>query len=153
MPFQRFLQEFQSGFLVPCLCDEAFEHFTLVIDGSPQVMPFAVAVDLHEDLVHVPPPLARTHPLDASLADLGCEHWAEPVPPEPHRLVADVDAPLVQQVLHIAERQRGPDVHHHGQADDLGAGLEVAKRGTPGYPGTLCDRRARLKPSCSDTAL
>jgi hypothetical protein len=34
------------------------------------------------------------HPIDAFLPDLGGEHRAEAVPPEPHRLVADVDPAL-----------------------------------------------------------
>ena len=46
------------------------------------------------------------------------------MPPEPHGLVADLDAALVQQVLDITEREREADVHHHRQADNLGARLE-----------------------------
>ena len=38
---------------------------------------------------------------DASLADLGGEHRAEPVPPEPDRLVADVYPALRQQILDV----------------------------------------------------
>ncbi len=44
------------------------------------------------------------HPL---LPDLIGEHGPEPPPPEPHRLMADVDAALVQQVLDVAQRQGG----------------------------------------------
>jgi hypothetical protein len=43
--------------------------------------------------------------------------------------MADVDATLVQQILDIPKRKREANVHHHGQTDDLGARLEVAKRG------------------------
>jgi hypothetical protein len=32
--------------------------------------------------------------MNAPLSDLGGEHRAEPVPPEPHRLVANVDTTL-----------------------------------------------------------
>ena len=39
----------------------------------------------------------------------------------------DVAPPLVQKVLDIPQRQRVADVHHRGQADDLGRGLEVAE--------------------------
>ncbi|EAQ23117.1 hypothetical protein ROS217_02660 [Roseovarius sp. 217] len=42
--------------------------------------------------------------MDAAFADLGSEHGAEPVPPEPDRLMADVDAALVQQILDVAKR-------------------------------------------------
>ena len=66
------------------------------------------------------------------------------MPPEPHRLVADVDAALVQQVLDVSERKREPDVHHHRQADDLGAGLEVPEGGAFGHPKRLAGRSARL---------
>ena len=47
------------------------------------------------------------------------EHWAEAVPPISNRFVADVDAALVQQVFGIAKGEGEPDIHHHGQADDL----------------------------------
>lgn len=57
--------------------------------------------------------------IDPFLADLGGQHRAEAVPPESDRLVADVDAAFVQQILHIPERQRKPDLHHDRQADDL----------------------------------
>lgn len=58
--------------------------------------------------------------LDPPLADLGGENRSKPVPPEPHSLMTDVDAPLVQQVLDIPMRQRKPDVQHDRQKDDLG---------------------------------
>ena len=62
---------------------------------------------------------------DTTLANLGCKQWSKPVPPEPHCLVVDVDPSLVQKVLNISKRKRKPDIHHHGQADDLGAGAKV----------------------------
>ena len=40
------------------------------------------------------------------LSDLGGEHRAKPVPPKPHRLIADVDPPLGQEILVVAQRQR-----------------------------------------------
>ena len=42
---------------------------------------------------------------DAALADLGGEHRAKPVPPEPDGLVADVDPALGQQILDVAQRR------------------------------------------------
>ena len=61
----------------------------------------------------------------------------EPVPPETHRPVSDVDATLVQQILDNAERQRESDVHRYRYADNFGQGLEAPKRGA-------LDHRARL---------
>ncbi len=73
-----------------------------MIDSSPEVVPFAV--DLYEDLVEVPTPLAGFHPRDPAFPDLGGEHRAEAVPPGPDRLVTHVDAAFVQQILDVAER-------------------------------------------------
>ena len=97
----RFLEEFLCGFLVPGLGHKAFQNFTLVIDGAPEVVP--LAVDLHENLVEMTPPVARSQPLDPALLDLICEHRAEPMLPKPHRLVADVDTTLVEQILDIPQ--------------------------------------------------
>jgi hypothetical protein len=38
---------------------------------------------------------------DASLEDLGGEHWAKPIPPEPNGLVADVDPAFGQQIFDV----------------------------------------------------
>jgi hypothetical protein len=74
----------------------------------------ALAVDLHEHLIQMPAPLvAIAHRLHPPATDLGSEQLAKSVPPKPHRLMADVDATLVQQILDVAQRQREPDLHHH----------------------------------------
>ena len=96
-----FLEEFQCGFLIPGLGHEAFQDLTLVIDGAPKVVPFAI--DLHENLVEMPLPMARSQPLDPEFPDLRGEHRPEPMPPKPHRFVADVDAPFMQQILDIPQ--------------------------------------------------
>jgi hypothetical protein len=88
--------------------------------------------------------------VNAPLADLRGEHRTEPVPPEPHRFVADVDPPLEQQIFDLPQRQRIPDVHHHREADDLGGAVEVAKG--IAHRRRLRNARARLKPICSDNA-
>jgi hypothetical protein len=53
---------------------------------------------------------ARSILRDLRKADIGeavgGEHRAKPVPPEPDRLVAEVDPALGQQILGVAERQR-----------------------------------------------
>jgi DNA invertase Pin-like site-specific DNA recombinase len=67
--------------------------------------------------------------------------------------MADLDAPLVQQVLDIPQRERVADIKHHGQADDLGAGLKVSEGRTLGHPAKLEDGPAGLKQSSSDSAL
>lgn len=49
--------------------------------------------------------------LNALPADLGGKHRTEPVPPEPHRLVTDVDAAREQQALDVSQGQRGSRTH------------------------------------------
>jgi hypothetical protein len=56
----------------------------------------------------------------------------------------------MQQILNIAKGKWKPDVHHHRQADDLGAGLEIPKRGAFCHGRTLPPRLARLKAVSSD---
>jgi hypothetical protein len=151
MPLQGFLEEFQCGLLFARLRHEALELFAFVVDGAPEIV--LLTVDLHKDLVEVPLPKARPHALDAAFPDLWSKHGPEPVPPEPHRLVADIDVALVQQILDVAERQREPDEHHYRQADDFRARLEVVERAGSGHSWTFCGGPARLKRSSSDRAL
>ncbi|KAF0231185.1 MAG: hypothetical protein FD175_1054 [Beijerinckiaceae bacterium] len=76
-----------------------------MISRAPEVV--FLAVDLHEDLVKMPPPMAESpHRLNAVSPDLSSQNGSEPVPPEPHRLVGDIDTPLVKQILDIPQRQR-----------------------------------------------
>ena len=57
----------------------------------------------------------RSHPAGAISADLGGEHRAKSIPPEPDCFVTDIDPTLVQQVFDIPERERKPNVEHHRQ--------------------------------------
>ncbi len=41
--------------------------------------------------------------LNAPLPDLRGKHWTKPVPPEPHRLVADIDTPLKQEIFDLPQ--------------------------------------------------
>ena len=41
--------------------------------------------------------------MNAPLPDLCGEQWAKPVPPVPHRLVADIEATLEQEVLDLPQ--------------------------------------------------
>ena len=66
------------------------------------------------------PALVGARPVDPPASDLGGEHRPEPVAPEPHRLVAHLDAPLVLKVLDVPQRRREPYKYHHCQANDLG---------------------------------
>jgi hypothetical protein len=68
----------------------------------------------------------------------------EPMPPETNRLVADVDAPHVKQILGVSERQLEADVQHHHHSNDLPAGPETLEGVACRPPETL---RAHYVPS------
>ncbi len=128
--FSDFLRNFNADFLsrrfVTSLGNEAFAHFTLVINSPPEIVP--LAVDLYEDFIQVPAAVPEMpHRLDAIATYLCGKHSPEPVPPEAHRFMSNVDAPFVQQVLDIGQGQRLSHVHHHCQADDLGRGFKITK--------------------------
>jgi hypothetical protein len=63
-----------------------------VIDSTPQIM--RLAIHPHENLVQVPAPVRIPTVMNSLFPDLLGKHQAEPVPPEPYHLVADVDASL-----------------------------------------------------------
>jgi hypothetical protein len=58
--------------------------------------------------------------LNAALPDLCSKDRAEPIPPEAHCLMADIDPTLEQKIFDLPQRQRIPDVHHHYEANHLG---------------------------------
>jgi hypothetical protein len=43
--------------------------------------------------------------------------------PEPHGLVADLDTPIMQQILDISQRQQKPNVQNHSQTNIFGGRL------------------------------
>ena len=113
-----------------------------MIDSPPKIVSFAV--DLHENLVQMPAPLARFHAFVPAFADLGGEHWAEAMPPISHRFVVDIDVTLMEQVFHIAQRQRETDAEHNCQADSPAVRFEKAEWLSLFHGGKLRNRPARL---------
>lgn len=122
-----------------------------MIDSAPEVVP--LVLNLHEDLVQMPSPVAGLHALNPSLPDLRSQQLSEGMPPEPHRLVADLDTAFAEEVLDIPQRKREADIEHHRPADDLGAGFERLERAVFGYEGTVGQLAARLKQSSSDKTI
>lgn len=79
-----------------------------------------LAGNLHVHLIEVPPPVHDLpKPLRSALLVFPRQERSEPVPPIPHRLVVDVDASLIEQILDVPQGEREADVHHNHQADDL----------------------------------
>lgn len=64
--------------------------------------------------------------------------------------MTDIDAPFMEQILYIPERQRKSDVQHHRQADDFGATMKVLEWVRFGHADTLRGRPARLNQNLSD---
>lgn len=62
------------------------------------------------------------------LPDLCREHRTKPIPPVPNRLVTNIDAPFEEHVLNLTKRERVANVHHHGETDDFGRTVKIAKR-------------------------
>jgi hypothetical protein len=112
MALERFLHESESGLLIPAVRDIAFEHLALVIDRSPEIV--HLAVDFHVDLVEVPAPMTEaSHAVYPLPADIAGKEWPKPVPPLAHRLMANVDAALEQQVLDVPQGEWETHVHHY----------------------------------------
>ena len=73
-----------------------------MINRTPQVV--SLPTDLHKDFVQVPPPLRRlSHSFRAMFPDLVGEVSTETVHPVTYRLMADVDAAFVEQVLDVSK--------------------------------------------------
>ena len=89
-----------------------------MIGSQPEREPRAV--DPYKDLIHLPTPAARPPPLDTPLSDFSSKHRAKLLPPKPNG-------------------------HHRGKADNLGRGLETAKRRALGHSTGLGYRPALLK--------
>jgi hypothetical protein len=128
MPRHGFPEDLHCGFSIPALGHKGFQDFAFVIDGPPEVV--GDTIDFCGNPIQMPPPVGQgPHSVDPLAADLGGEHRAEAVPPEPHGLMADVDAALLQHVFDVAQRERLTDGHHHGKTDDFRASLEVLEWG------------------------
>ncbi|MGB7301434.1 MAG: hypothetical protein WBD34_19095, partial [Burkholderiaceae bacterium] len=77
------------------LLHEYINDFSILIDGTPQIMLFPV--DLDKDLIKIE---RITEPQVPTLQAPGVS-WAELVAPEPDRLITDDDASLRQQVFDV----------------------------------------------------
>ena len=141
-------EELQCSPAIPALCGEDFEHLTFVIEGTPEVV--HLSVDPYEHLIKMPTPVRPVAPVYAPPPDLASEHRSKPIPPVPHRLVADVDATFEQNVFNLAQRQRIADIQHHSEANDLARTVEITEGILHSY--RLEDLNGWLKTIYSDNA-
>ena len=103
MPLHYTLQKLRRSPATPSFGHKNFKYFALVIDGTPEVVRLAINSDKY--FVQVPAPVRARMMVNSTPSDLGGKQWTEPVPPEPYRLVADVDAAFEQQILDLVQRQ------------------------------------------------
>jgi len=105
-------QEGLRGFGVPMLLEQNIEHEAVLVHGSPS--PVSDAIDARTDLVQKPAGTALGFPL----AQVFREERAEVDIPFAQRLVADLDAALVEQFLNISVAEREAVIQPHGVLDD-----------------------------------
>lgn len=89
--------------------------------------------------------------MGAAFAYHFCEEVTERNDLEPDALVRNIDTAFVEQILDIAQRQRGANIHYHGELNDFGRGFEVTE-GRSGHRETLGQRSAMFKQGSFDTA-
>ena len=99
---------------VPVVLDQDVENDTVLVHCAPEVM--QLAINLQEHLIKVPG-VARLRP---ALTELAGEVGAELEAPLTDALMADDNAPLGQDKLHLAQAQAEHVVQPDGVADDLG---------------------------------
>ena len=112
-----------------------------MIDGPPKGA--ALTVDLDEHFVQMPSRLRPgAQPPCALLAGLVRKHRAKPMPPEPHRLMADVDAAFGHlrslatslprsQPSSPDKAQPKPDRAFNSSFSAISLNLEMGKAGPP----------------------
>ena len=113
-PFQQLPEEALRRFGIPAALHQDVEHGAVLVDGAPEVMPFAA--DAEEHLIEMPfvpgsrPPSAQ--PIREALGELQA--------PAPDRLVGEDDAALGQEQLDVPEAQRERVVEPDRVGDDRG---------------------------------
>ena len=102
MTFHCFLWKLKHSLAIPPLCDEHLKNLAFVIYCPPKIM--CLAVVTRKNLVQMPAPERIRMVLNAPFSDLRPKHRAKTVPPEPYRLVADIDASFKQKILDLPQR-------------------------------------------------
>ena len=99
--------------LVAPALNQHVENLALVVDGAPQVHPFASNPDHH--LVEVP--IARAW---AAPPQISCDPGPEFQNPAPHRFIGNLQAALGQEFLNVAVAQCEPEVQPNRVLDNRG---------------------------------
>jgi hypothetical protein len=89
------------------------EHVAVLIDGPPQIVPFAV--DPEKDFIEVPLISRLRLPAPELIGIL----LAKCPAPLPNRFVSDNDATGEQEFFHVAIAETEPEIQPDPMADDL----------------------------------
>lgn len=106
-----------------------------------------LAIEFYEYLVEVPTPIrVATVLVDVPFPELSREDRINPVSPEPHRLMSDVNAGLKQKILHFPQLKRIADVQHYRDAVHLWRAVKISQ--WIAYPPQTTEPIDCLKPIC-----
>jgi hypothetical protein len=94
--------------------NEDIDHIPILIDSTPEIVP--LALDVHEELVHVPDVSLTTLPTSEAPSVVE----SELLTPLANGLMGDDDSPLCQELLNISEAQTESVIQPHRVTDDLG---------------------------------
>ena len=134
-------QELHRRALIAPGLHQDVKHVAVLIDGAPQGV--GHAVDAHEDLVQMPR-VAGARATAAQRIGIGLPELPAPLA---HRLVGHDDAPLGEQLLHIAVTEREAEIQPDGVTDDLGreavTGV-VGRRDFISHVGSIARRRRSI---------
>ncbi len=87
--------------MVATLDDNGIYDFTLIDNGTPKIMRFAIGPHAH--LVQMPTSVLKRITIYLALPYFGCEHWTKAVPSKSDCLIANSFAALMQVVFNIAK--------------------------------------------------
>src|SRR5271165_6497104 len=92
--------------------NEDIEDLVFGVDCAPEID--HPATDFQIDLVQMPDRMRSR----ATLAQVGCDGGPEMIHPPPDGLVGDHDPALGEQVFHVAEAEREPEVEPNRLLND-----------------------------------
>ena len=114
LTLQQLAEEPFGGLPITARLDENIDHVTILINGTPKILP--PALDRDEDLVQVPRITEAALPTLQASSVLRTKLEA----PKPDRFVRNRDAALRQQFLNVPKAHAESVVEPDGVADDLG---------------------------------
>ena len=95
LPFHKLLKKYDRCLAISALGNIDFQHFVLMVDGSPNVI--CLAIDLYEDFVKMPFPVRIIlRSTDPFLTNFAREQCAKFIPSIAHSLVVNVDTPFMK---------------------------------------------------------